>query len=390
MRQRKLIVSALMAALLITACSDRSSIDENKLSEASTPLSETEEQVSEKQSEDKATSAETVAGSIAETTTKESRIESVAEESTEEPTEELTEEPAEELTEEPTEEPTEESADPHSYLFKSGRRLDLGNIPRVDGALALEPFYDAVFADLLGITPDDARSLLACNNTPQAYLDLTLGNVDMIFCALPSNEQVEYAEKKGVEFDYTTILSGGFVFFVNKDNPVNSVTQEELKGIVSGKITNWKELGGDDEPIVLFQRNEGSGSQSGLYRYVLPPEEVMPPKKKERINGMGDVVDMVAVYESGKGAISFSYYYYIANMYYTDDIKLLAIDGIMPSDETIANGEYPFLNFSQIVTRKDLPEDSIVNDIIEYVTSEEGARIARENGYVPYEAGGAK
>ena len=305
------------------------------------------------------------------------------------PTEEVTPTdtpvPTEEIT--PTEEPapTETPVDPNLPKLPSGKTLSIDTLPLVDGALALEPYYDAVFAELLGLPVEGAKLFLMCNNTPSAYRNLTYGQADMIFCALPSDAQVEEAEKAGVEFEYHTILSGGFVFFVNKDNPVDSITQEQLKGIVSGKITNWKEVGGEDEPIVLYQRNEGSGSQTGLYRYVLPKEEVMIPPLDRTEDAMEGVVDRVSDYDNGRGAISYSYYYYVANMYTSDQIKLIGIDGVIPSDETISKGQYPFLNFSQIVTRKDLPEDSIVRDIIAWVQGENGARIARENGYVPYD-----
>ena len=302
---------------------------------------------------------------------------------------EPTQTPTDALTPIPTYEPVTITPPPtpdfeNYYVFDSGRKLIADDLKIVDGAKALEPFYDAVFADLLGISPEEAKRFLMCNNTPSAYKNLTYGNVDMIFCALPSEEQVAEAAANGVEFEYHTILSGGFVFFVNKDNPVDSITQEQLKGIVSGKITNWKEVGGEDEPIKLYQRNEGSGSQTGLYRYVLPKEEVMTPIIEQYEDSMEGVIDRVSDYDNGRGAISYSYYYYVANMYTSDEIKLLGIDGVIPSDETISKGTYPFLNFSQIVTRKDLPENSIVRDIIDYVQSERGARIARENGYVPY------
>ncbi|MBR7019811.1 MAG: substrate-binding domain-containing protein [Lachnospiraceae bacterium] len=304
------------------------------------------------------------------------------------PTAEPTATPTTEPTATPTIEP-EPTATPTAVLqgdpFSDGRKLTLENLPVVDGALALEPFYDAVFAELLGLSVEDVKMLLSCSNTPGAYKNLTEGKCDMIFCALPSDEQVEAAKRAGVEFEYHTILSGGFVFFVNKDNPVDNITQEQLQGIVSGKIKNWKEVGGDDEPIVLFQRNEGSGSQTGLYRYVLPKDQVMEPILEFTEGTMAGTIDHVADYDNGKGAISFSYYYYIVNMHSSDQVKLLGIDGVIPSDETIMKGQYPFLNFSQIVTRKDLPEDSIVRDIIMWVQGENGARIARENGYVPYD-----
>lgn len=281
-------------------------------------------------------------------------------------------------TEEPSVTPTE---DPKANTLQ----ITASNLPRVDGALALEPFYDAVFADLMGISVEDAKLFLPCNNTPGAYKNLTEGKCDMIFCALPSDEQVQTAKDAGVEFEYHTILSGGFVFFVSRDNPVDSITQEQLKGIVSGKIKNWKEVGGDDESIVLFQRNEGSGSQTGLYRYVLPKDQVMKPILEHQVDDMMGAIDKVADYDNGKGAMSFSYYYYVANMHGSEKIKLLGIDGVIPSDETISKGQYPFLNFSQIVTRTDLPEDSIVRNIIKWVQGPDGARIARENGYVPYD-----
>ena len=298
------------------------------------------------------------------------------------PTSEPTAGPTAEPTAEPTATPTEA---PKGAVLPSGKTLTVDTLPVVDGALALEPFYDAVFAELLGMSVEDAKLFLPCNNTPGAYKNLTEGKSDMIFCALPSEEQIETAKQAGVEFEYHTILSGGFVFFVNKDNPVDSVTQQQLKDIVSGKIKNWKEVGGDDEPIVLFQRNEGSGSQTGLYRYVLPKDQVMEPILELQVSDMAGAIDRVVDYDNGKGAISFSYYYYVANMHTSDQIKLLGIDGVIPSDETISTGKYPFLNFSQIVTRKDLPENSIVRDIIAWVQGENGARIARENGYVPYD-----
>ncbi|MBQ3979669.1 MAG: substrate-binding domain-containing protein [Lachnospiraceae bacterium] len=301
---------------------------------------------------------------------------------TDEPAATPTNEPAATPTGEPVATPT---AAVSGVKLPNGKSVTIDNLPRVDGALALEPFYDAIFAELLGLPVEDAKLFLPCNNTPGAYKNLTEGKCDMIFCALPSDEQVETAKKAGVEFEYHTVLSGGFVFFVSRENPVNSVTQQQLKDIVSGKIKNWKEVGGDDEPIVLFQRNEGSGSQTGLYRYVLPKDQVMEPILEHRVDDMAGAIDRVVDYDNGKGAISFSYYYYVANMHGSDQIKLLGIDGVIPSDETISKGQYPFLNFSQIVTRKDLPQDSIVRDIIAWVQGENGARIARENGYVPNE-----
>ena len=261
-------------------------------------------------------------------------------------------------------------------------RLTKDELPVIDGALALAPYYEAMTAKLLDVDIEEARTLVLCNNTPSAYQNLTDGTVDMIFCAMPSDEQVQTAKEAGVTFEYHTILNGGFVFFVNKDNPVKSLTKKQLQDIYRGKIKNWKELGGDDVEIIPYQRNEGSGSQTGLYRFLLPKAAVMKAPTELAIGDMGEIVDAVAHYENSKGAIGYSYYYYVSSMHYTDQIKLLGVDGVIPSDKTISDGSYPMINQSQIVIRDDTPEDSMVRKIIAWCQSEEGAKLAEENGYV--------
>ncbi len=255
-------------------------------------------------------------------------------------------------------------------------------LPVIDGALALAPYYEAMTARLLNVDIEEARTLVLCSNTPSAYQNLTDGKVDMIFCAMPSEEQVSTAREAGVTFEYHPILNGGFVFFVNKDNPVKSLTKKQLQDIYRGKIKNWKELGGDDVEIIPYQRNEGSGSQTGLYRFLLPKEKVMPAPTELAIGDMGEIVDAVANYDNAQGAIGYSYYYYVSSMHYTDQIKLLGVDGIIPSDETISDRSYPMINQSQIVIRTDTPQDSVVRKIIAWCQSEEGAKLAEENGYV--------
>lgn len=261
-------------------------------------------------------------------------------------------------------------------------KLTKDELPVIDGALALAPYYEAMTAKLLDVDIEEARTLVLCNNTPSAYQNLTDGTVDMIFCAMPSDEQVQTAKEAGVTFEYHTILNGGFVFFVNKDNPVKSLTKKQLQDIYRGKIKNWKELGGDDVEIIPYQRNEGSGSQTGLYRFLLPKAAVMKAPTELAIGDMGEIVDAVAHYENSKGAIGYSYYYYVSSMHYTDQIKLLGVDGVIPSDKTISDGSYPMINQSQIVIRDDTPEDSMVRKIIAWCQSEEGAKLAEENGYV--------
>ena len=265
---------------------------------------------------------------------------------------------------------------------KSSLQIDLADWPVIDGATALAPYYEAMAAALLDMDIDDACQYVLCSKTDGAYANLISGKADMIFCSLPSDEITQMAADAGVEFEFTPFLNGAFVFFVNKDNPVKSLTIEQLHDIYAGKITNWKDVGGDDEEIIPYQRSENSGSQNGLYRYIIEKDEVMEAPSELVIGDMGEIVDAVATYDNAAGAIGYSYYYYVANMHYTDQIKLLAIDGISPSDKTIADGTYPIINQSEVIIRSDEPEDSVCRVIIDWIVSEEGQKLGEENGYV--------
>lgn len=265
---------------------------------------------------------------------------------------------------------------------ESSLKISLDEWPVIDGATALAPYYEAMAAELLDMPLEEARQHVLCSTTDGAYTNLINGTADMIFCSLPSEDQTAQAEAAGVEFECTPFLNGGFVFFVNKENPVDSLTVDQLYDIYSGKITNWKDVGGNDEEITAYQRSEGSGSQTGIYRFIISKDEIMPAPTEKKIGDMAGIIDAVADYENGAGAIGYSYYYYVANMHYTDQIKLIGIEGVVPSDETIADGSYPLINQSQVIIRADEPEDSILREIIAWITGEEGQRLGEENGYV--------
>ncbi len=261
-------------------------------------------------------------------------------------------------------------------------KLTLDEWPVIDGATALAPYYEAMAAALLDMPIEEARQHVLCSTTDGAYTNLINGDADMIFCSLPSDEQKAKAKAAGVEFECTPYLNGGFVFFVNKNNPVESLTVQQLHDIYAGKITNWKEVGGNDEEIIAYQRSEGSGSQTGMYRFIISKDEIMQAPSEKMIDDMAGIIDAVASYDNSEGAIGYSYYYYVANMHYTDQIKLIAIDGVMPGDDTIADGSYPLLNQSQVIIRADEPKDSVVRKIIAWIVSEEGQKLGEENGYV--------
>lgn len=261
--------------------------------------------------------------------------------------------------------------------------LALDEWPVIDGALAMIPYYEEMAARILEMPIAEARKYVLANNTSQAYKNLAEGTVDMVFCAPPSAEQLAYCKKKGVELDSVQILNSGFVFFVNKDNPVNSLSSKQLYDIYAGKITNWNEVGGKNEPIIAYQRGEGSGSQTGLYEHVIPQYKVMDPPKERKIGAMDEIIDAVASYDNASGALGFSYYYYVTNMHYQDAVKLIAVDNIYPTAETITSDMYPFISKTGVFFNKNQAEGSPVRRIAEWCRGPGGIKMAQDLGYVP-------
>ena len=253
-------------------------------------------------------------------------------------------------------------------------------LPVIDGATAAFPVYSAF---VNAVYPESTKlydGVFEYNNTVGGYELLAQKKTDIFIGAYPSKEQIAFAEENGTTFSYTQIGSEAFVFFVHKDNPVENLTLEQIKGIYSGEITNWKEVGGHNEKIVPFQRNEGSGSQSMFLR-LMGDTPVMEPDTQTRIGGMGEIIEEVADYKSKPTSIGFSFRYYVEGMIKNPDIKLIAVNGVAPTKENIQNGTYSIIAPVYAVTYAGNPKES-VSQMIDWILSEEGQYIIEETGYV--------
>jgi phosphate transport system substrate-binding protein len=92
-----------------------------------------------------------------------------------------------------------------------------------------------------------------------------------------SDEQQAAADAANFELLKEAVAREGFVFVTNPDNPVKSLTEDELRGIYAGEITNWAEVGGDNAPIYAYQRNLDSGSQTYMNRFMGETAMTTPP-----------------------------------------------------------------------------------------------------------------
>ena len=254
------------------------------------------------------------------------------------------------------------------------------NLPRIDGAAALFPVYSAFVNAVYPNTTKLHDGIFEYNNTPDGYRLLAEKETDIFIGVYPSDEQRAYAEENQTTFEYTPIGTEAFVFFVHKDNPITNLTTEQIKDIYSGKITNWKNVGGKNEKIAAFQRNEGSGSQSMLKRFM--GDTPITDAPTEMVNDlMAGIIEQVADYKSKTNSIGFSFRYYVEGIIKNPDIKMISIDGAAPTSENIRNGSYPILTPIYAVTYKE-NQNGNVDKLLEWILSDEGQYIINETGYV--------
>ncbi len=254
------------------------------------------------------------------------------------------------------------------------------NLPVLDGAAALVPVYasiiDAVYPEGCvtyegGVFSDDnyygenfaPDSKMQYKNTVRGYTAIVDGDTDILFCAAPSAEQKAYAEEQGVELVYVPIGLEAFVFFVNRNNPVEHLTVDEIRSIYAGDIRNWSQVGGENRVINSVTRLAGSGSQSMMDAF------------------MGDTqIGGKSLFALFGGSIGFSFRYYLDDMVDNSGVKMLSVNGVYPSRENIRARTYPIIAQFYAIYRADNENENIPR-LIDWILSEEGQALIEACGY---------
>ena len=301
-------------------------------------------------------------------------------------------------------------------LGDAGRSEELSftieDYPEVDGSTSTEPLQVLIACKLLGVDFhwtehfDGSNRLRADESAPEtaemaeyinrniihtgthgSYVNLIENRADVIRADLilvarpPSQDELDLARSNGVEMEIQAAALDAFVFVFNINNPVEGLTTKQIQDIYTGVTVNWSEVGGNTADINPYQRDRNSGSQELMEALVMKDLEIIDAPDMI-LEGMMGPINVISTDESG---IGYSVYFYEQFMAPNEQLKLVAIDGVMPNFENIKARAYPYTTEVYAVVRSDLDESSPAYKLWRWLLTAQGQDAVRESGYVPIE-----
>lgn len=191
-------------------------------------------------------------------------------------------------------------------------------------------------------------------------------------------------EEEGLGLVDTPIAYDGIAVIVNPDNPVGELTTEQLRGIFAGDIENWSEVGGEDLPIDLVNRDEASGTREAFKKIVMDKADATFDRSAAVLPGTGQVRDVVS---RSRGAIGYISVGFVEPRFSSRPVKALVVDGVEASADTVADGSYPIRRVLHFFT--DGEPTGLAAEYIDYVLSpavQNGAVV--DAGFIPISEGG--
>ena len=259
--------------------------------------------------------------------------------------------------------------------------IGFDEFPVIDGSLACVPLIEQLVQKITGCSEVMAEDVLRnFSNTNPSYIELAAGNRDLCIAYEPAEETLKKLEEYP-PLEMNPVGRDALVFIVNENNPVSDLSTDQLKAVFSGEIRNWKELGGEDISIEAFVRPETSGSQTLMRKLLMGDMEMTDEKYYVMVPTMeGMIRGIKQSYDNSEMAIGYSVYYYVAAMMGTQGLKILYVDGVAPTAETIASGEYELVNDFYVVTNELSSGNAMM--IRDWLLSDEGQAFVEECGYV--------
>ena len=205
---------------------------------------------------------------------------------------------------------------------------------------------------------------------------------DVVLAVKYYDDTLNDVRERGADLVITPIAKEGFVFVLHRDNPINSLTQEQLRDIFSGRVKNWKELGGLDEEIIPVYRNWDSGSQTAIFDFMgdVPLTDMAEDDSIKLALSMGGMLE--TVWTTGIGAIGYNIYSWSGShgMFFgMENLKFLAVDGVEPSIDNLSDNSYPLMVYTYSYYNRG---NTRGETLTEWLLTAEGQSVIASAGYV--------
>lgn len=178
-------------------------------------------------------------------------------------------------------------------------------------------------------------------------------------------------EEKASGLTETVLAYDGIAVIVNPENGVEDLTLEDIAAVYTGEITNWKDLGGEDGEIVLIGREAGSGTRDG-FESITDTEDKC--QYRQELTSTGDVITTVSQNPNAIGYAS------LASV--NDTVKIITVNGVMPTEDTVKDGSYLVQRPFVLVTKTDEALSETAQGFFDYITSADAAEIIAAAGAV--------
>ena len=185
-------------------------------------------------------------------------------------------------------------------------------------------------------------------------------------------EEVAAAKAKGVTFKETTVAYDGIAVIVNSANPVKSLTKKQVEQIFTGDVADWSAVGGTAGKISTYTRNTSSGTYSEFKELAMKKRDYAPTSQK--LAGNEQIASEVAKNPNGVGYVGLAYTK-------ASGIKVVPIDGAMPSKESVLGKAYPYARPTFYYTNGE--PTGLAKQFVDFTVSDAGQKIVEQVGFVP-------
>ena len=176
--------------------------------------------------------------------------------------------------------------------------------------------------------------------------------------------------------EYKVALDGLSVY-VNSDNTIKELSEDQLKQIFTGKVTNWKDVGGPDAPITVYSRENSSGTYEFFKEHILKGQDFAASAQTEP--GTAAIIQAIS---KDKGAIGYGGAAYGSGVNHLSVKKDDSSPAVEPTEENVVNGAYPIWRYLYVYVNPSLDKDEIA-DYLKWIRSDEGQKIVKDVGYYP-------